>query len=212
MRRRPGITPLQPPPASPDGGCRDALEPGNPCVLGLTHPQRDVQTTLRRAARRCSRQPRRAGGAANAASTQRPPVEAGGGRVAGRKSGVVPPILGRLTVRGWARSNILTHRSRCLSEQFLGPGPELRFEPLPIEPPHDGMKGGGTGRLPGKVQGPREAHPIMPPPLGKRRITPVATPHGIAGECENGAQRVALAALLSEIRTLCHNLDQRSGM
>jgi hypothetical protein len=49
------------------------------------HTQRDVQTALRLAARRCNRPPLRAGGAARAVSTQRPPVEAGGGSGGAKK-------------------------------------------------------------------------------------------------------------------------------
>ena len=72
-----------------------------------------------------------------------------------------------------------------LAQMPLGPCPELRFSPLRIAPPHDGMKRCRPGWLPGKAQGPREMPSIMAAPLGDRRITPVATQHGTASEREN---------------------------
>jgi hypothetical protein len=70
------------PPSFPNGpsqGPRPRSTPEaltDPILRGMSRPR---YAALCRAARRCSRQPRRAGGAASTASQQWPPVEAGGG-------------------------------------------------------------------------------------------------------------------------------------
>jgi hypothetical protein len=78
------------PPGRPSQGPRPWRTPEalNPILSGISRPR---YAALRLAARRCSRPPLRAGGAALAASKQRPPAEAGG-REGGAKMPLVFPI------------------------------------------------------------------------------------------------------------------------
>jgi len=68
-----------------DGPSQSPRTPENPCGAHGLHPERYVQTALRLAARRCSRQLLYAGGAAITASKQRLPVEAGDGSGGAKK-------------------------------------------------------------------------------------------------------------------------------
>src|SRR5262245_37798456 len=97
-----------------------------------------------------------------------------------------------------------------LPQERLSPGPALGFSDLPIHPPQDRMPRGGTGGATRKASRVRQGGPRVAPPLGDRRIPPVATEHRTTGQGEDGPERVALTWGTPKIRDLGQDLDQRT--
>jgi len=102
--------------------------------------------------------------------------------------------------------------TRRLTQEPRRPGPQLGFYDLPIYPAQAGMEGGSTGRTMRKAYCLHQVGAILAPPLGDRRLTPVATEHGTTGQGEDCHQRVALAVVITEVRELGQDLDQRTGL
>jgi hypothetical protein len=116
----------------------------------------------------------------------------------------------RLAIDSKALGGVLG-RGRCRQPPF-GPGAEIGFHRLSIDPSEDRVEGRRTGRLAGQAQGLRQTCPLGTPPLRHGRITPVPPQPGPPHQGQDRDQRVTLSLMPAEIRHRGQDRDERTRL